>query len=299
MLPTRNSGVPVRAEDDLARGRQLAADPLTGWRLINRNAMPASFKPLFWRIQDFLDRMRGSEVALNGGMSTPGVVRQGDTVRRPVKETSAFVHEVLRHLERHGFDRVPRFLGIDEKGREMLTYISGTVQGQVGGFKKEQWLAAARLLRLFHDATVDCELKGEFEVVCHGDPAPGNCVLRDGMPFALIDLDAAHPGKREEDVGHAAWMWLHIGNRWVAPEEQGSNLVDFVAAYDAAATWNPLRAVLEAQKRCVDRIPNDFRWSFIRMWARGCLSWTYRNSERIGAGVVMRIDELAGQRPAQ
>ena len=154
-------------------------------------------------------------------MSTSGVVRVGDTVRRPVKEKSAFVHDVLRHLELRGFDRVPRFLGIDEKGRAMLTYISGTVPHQVGGFQKEQWLAAARLLRLFHDATVDCELKGECEVICHGDPSPGNYVLRDGMPFALIDFDGAHPGKREEDVGYAAWMWLHIGNRKVAPEEQG------------------------------------------------------------------------------
>lgn len=234
-----------------------------------------------------------------GGMTTPGVVRVGDTVRRPLKKESAFVHDVLRHLERQGFDRVPRFLGIDEKGREMLTYIPGTVPHGLGGFRKEQWLAAARLLRRFHDATVDSELKGECEVVCHGDPAPGNYVLRDGMPFALIDVDGAHPGKREEDVGYAAWMWLHIGTRWVAPEEQGANLVDFVAAYDAAATWNPLVAVLEAQKVCVNRIPDTFRWSLVKSWARGRLGWTFRNRGRIAAGIVMRANELAGQQSAQ
>jgi len=244
--------------------------------------------PRFLRLQNILDRLSGKEVALRGGISTPGVVRVGDTVRRPVKEKSPFVHDVLRHLELRGFDRVPRFLGIDEKGREMLTYIAGTVPLQVGGFKKEQWLAAAKLLRLFHDATVDCELKGECEVICHGDPAPGNCVFRDGMPFAFIDVEAAHPGKREEDVGYAAWMWLHIGNRKVAPEEQGSNLVDFVAAYDAAATWNPLIAVLEAQKLCVSRIPNTFKWVNIKAWAKACLSRTYRNRARIAAGIVMR-----------
>lgn len=237
--------------------------------------------------------MSGKEIALKGGMSTPGVVRVGDTVRRPLREKSDFVHDVLRHLERQGFDRAPRFLGIDEKGREMLSFISGTVTRRVGGFQKEQWLAAARLLRQFHDATADCDLKGECEVICHGDPGPGNCVLRDGMPFALIDFEAARPGKREEDVGYAAWMWLHIGNRWVAPEVQGSNLVDFVAAYDAGATWNPLRAVLLAQKACVDRIPNSFRWAFIKAWARGCLSWTYRNSGRIAAGIAMRADNAA------
>jgi hypothetical protein len=232
--------------------------------------------------------LSGKEAALKGGMSTSGVVRVGDTVRRPVKEKSTFVHDVLRHLERRGFDHVPRFLGIDEKGREILTHISGTVPRQVGGFQEEQWLAAARLLRLFHDATVDCELKGEFEVICHGDPGPGNYVLREGMPFALIDFDEAHPGKREEDVGYAAWMWLHIGNRKVATEEQGSNLVDFVAAYDSAATWNPLKAVLEAQKMCVARIPNSSKWAIIKAWAQACLARTYRNRERIAAGIAKR-----------
>ena len=252
--------------------------------------MPASLQPRFLRLRNALDRLSGKEAALKGGMTTSGVVLVGDTVRRPVKEKSAFVHDVLRHLELRGFDRVPRFLGIDEKGREMLTHISGTVPQQVGGFQKEQWLAAARLLKQFHDATMDCDLKGECEVICHGDPAPGNYVLRDGMPFALIDFDGAHPGKREEDVGYAAWMWLHIGNRKVAPEEQGSNLVDFVAAYDAAATWNPLKAVLQAQKACVARIPNSFKWTVIKAWAQACLAWTYRNRERIAAGIATRSD---------
>lgn len=213
--------------------------------------MPALLQPVFLRLRSFLDRLSGKEAALRGGIVTPGVVRVGDTVRRPSKDRSAFVHDVLRHLELRGFDRAPRFLGIDEQGRAIVTYISGTVPRQLGGFQKEQWLAAARLLRLFHDATVDCDLTGEHEVICHGDPGPGNFVLRDGMPFALIDFDEARPGKREEDVGYAAWMWLHIGNRTIAAEAQGSDLMDFVAAYDAAAGWNPLEAVLQAQKAAV------------------------------------------------
>ena len=250
--------------------------------------MSASRQPISLRMRNVLDRLTGKEVALAGGMTTPGVVRVGDTVRRPLKERSAFVHDLLRHLELRGFDRAPRFLGIDEKGRAMFTYISGTVPRKVGGLQKEQWLAAARLLRSFHDATVDCALKGEHEVVRHGDPGPGNCVFRDGMPFAFIDFDGACPGKREEDVGYAAWMWLHVGSRWRAPEDQGSNLVDFVAAYDAAATWSPLAAVLRAQKATVDRIPSTFKWSLVKSWARSCLGWTWRNRGRIAAGIAKR-----------
>lgn len=244
------------------------------------------------RLRNVLDRLLGKEVALRGGMTTAGVVRVGDTVRRPLQEKSAFVHDVLRHLEARGFDRAPRFVGIDEKGRATLTYVSGTVPRQVGGFQREQWLAAARLLRRFHDATVDCDLKGEHEVVRHGDPGPGNCVFRDGLPFALIDFDGACPGKREEDVGYAAWMWLHIGDRKVAPEEQGSNLVDFVAAYDPAAAWNPLEAVLRAQKTTVARIPNSLKWSAVKAWAHACLSWTWRHRDRIAAGIAMRSGVL-------
>lgn len=266
------------------------------WRLhISNTRTPAPTlcrsQLMFLRMHNFLDRLSGKEVALKGGISTSGVVRIGDTVRRPLKGKSAFVHDVLRHLERQGFNHAPRFLGIDDKGREILTYVSGTVPQQVGGFEKEQWLAAARLLRLYHDTTTNSELRNECEVICHGDTAPGNFVFRDGMPFALIDFDGAHPGTREEDVGYAAWMWLHIGNPKVAPEEHGVNLVDFVSAYDSDATWNPLEAVLEAQKACVARIPNSIKWSMIKAWAQGCLRFTYRHRDRIAAGVVMRSKE--------
>src|SRR5688572_15696926 len=107
--------------------------------------MPASRQPVSLRLCNLLDRLSGREVALKGGMTTPGVVRVGETVRRPLGERSAFVHDLLRHLELRGFDGAPRFVGIDEKGRETLTYISGSVPRRVGGFQKQQWLAAARL----------------------------------------------------------------------------------------------------------------------------------------------------------
>jgi hypothetical protein len=254
--------------------------------------VPASRQLVPLRLRNLLDRLSGKETALKGGMATRGVVRVGDTVRRPLKDRSAFVHDLLRHLELRGFDRAPRFVGIDEKGRAMLTYISGTVPHQVGGFRKEQWLAAARLLRSFHDTTADSDLRGAHEVVCHGDPAPGNFVLRDGMPFALIDFDQASPGTREREVGYAAWMWLHVGDRTVAAEEQGANLVDFVAAYDAAATWSPLKAVLLAQKAAVEGLSNSFKWAFVQAWAQGCLAWTWRHRHAIAAGIARRSEEL-------
>jgi len=57
------------------------------------------------------------ETPLLGGRKTDGVVRIGDTVRRPVSARSSRVHDLLSYLERENFDGAPRFLGIDEQGR--------------------------------------------------------------------------------------------------------------------------------------------------------------------------------------
>jgi hypothetical protein len=65
------------------------------------------------------------EIPLAGGMATPGVVRVGDTVRRPVKADAEYTQALLVHLERCGFGGTSRFLGIDERGRTILTYIHG------------------------------------------------------------------------------------------------------------------------------------------------------------------------------
>lgn len=60
--------------------------------------------------------MTGGEVPLGGNVV--GAVRVGATVRRPPGPWTPAVHAVLRHLERHGVDAVPRVLGLDERGRD-------------------------------------------------------------------------------------------------------------------------------------------------------------------------------------
>lgn len=50
------------------------------------------------------------------------VVRIGDTVRRPVHRWTPAVHALLRYLEAVGFSGVPRVLGFDELGREVLSF---------------------------------------------------------------------------------------------------------------------------------------------------------------------------------
>jgi len=98
------------------------------------------------------------EVALPGGEATPEVVRVGDTVRRTTGRSTPAVQAVLRHLEAKGFDGVPRVLGFDDRGREVLTYIEGTpgTRPWPQGLRTDAGLTAVvRLLAAFHDAVAD------------------------------------------------------------------------------------------------------------------------------------------------
>lgn len=70
----------------------------------------------------------GEEQPLAGGVNpSPGVVRVGDTVGRPAGRSAPAVRCLLLHLEAVGFDAAPRFLGTDEKGRDVLSYVAGDV----------------------------------------------------------------------------------------------------------------------------------------------------------------------------
>ena len=71
--------------------------------------------------------MDAREQVLAGGCTTQGVVRIGNTVRRPTGAHTPFVHSLLHHLQESGFDGAPRVLGIDGQGREILTFIEGYV----------------------------------------------------------------------------------------------------------------------------------------------------------------------------
>ena len=180
-------------------------------------------------------------VSLSGGRSTAGVVRIGDTVRRPITRDPGFAHALLRHLDRCGFREAPRLLGIDAEGREMLSFVPGTVPRDLGVHTDATLAAAAALLRRFHDATADLPAVRErgMEVACHNDWAPTNAVFRADVPVALIDFDTAAPGLRLWDLGYSAFTWLDLGNDEIAGDEQVRRLHTFAQGYgrtDCTAT---------------------------------------------------------------
>ncbi|MFD0686708.1 phosphotransferase family protein [Actinomadura fibrosa] len=176
---------------------------------------------------------REPEIPLSGGRITEGVVRLGDTVRRPVGPHSAFVHRLLRHLEAVGCDAAPRLLGTDGKGREVLTFQHGetTTDFRARAWTPAQITAAARLLRKLHDATAGSPIAGGEETVCHNDFSPLNVTFVDGLPALAFDFDQAAPGPRARDLAYAAWLWL-LGAEIAAPLHHQLSLVrTFLDAY--------------------------------------------------------------------
>jgi len=190
------------------------------------------------------------EVPLRGGRSTSDVVRIGPCVHRPTAPNSPFVHDLLLHLERVGFDGSPRFRGFDTGGREILSFIAGDMgTGAPPGAWSDVVLAdAAGLLRRLHDATAGSPLTGTEETVCHNDFAPWNTVFRAGRPVAVIDFDDAGPGPRVRDLAYAAWCWLALGRASFGVAAQARRVGLLGEAYGMTPDRNLLDA-LELRQR--------------------------------------------------
>lgn len=153
------------------------------------------------------------EVELVGGQGSPGVVRLGDTVHRPPAQNAKFARALLRYLKSVGFEGAPRLLGIDEQGREILSFVRGNVVHEPATPLSEQRLrSAGTLIRAFHDATAGCPLADKSEVVCHGELGPHNMVFVGDEAIGLIDWETAAPGSRLQDLDRAAWFFAQIGD---------------------------------------------------------------------------------------
>lgn len=193
-----------------------------------------------------------SEVPLPGGRYTVGVVRVGDTVRRPAGIHSDFVRLVLLHLEKSGFKGSPRYLGIDERGRDTFKYIPGWVPQKFQKFTDDQIRSAGALLKRFHEATLGWNNIGPDRVICHHDPGPNNVVFDDGKPIAFIDFDFAAPGNPIEDLGYMAWSWCISSKPDRLPvETQASQLRVLIDSYglDSMGRVRIVDAILRRQNQ--------------------------------------------------
>jgi aminoglycoside phosphotransferase (APT) family kinase protein len=223
--------------------------------------------------------MTSKETVLAGGRTTRGVVRIGDTVRRPPCPNAAFVRCLLRHLEAQGFEQAPRHLGADDLGREVFTYVSGSVPENLGHYEDSTLVEAAKLIRRYHDATVALFATREataagIEVACHNDLSPCNTVFRDGQPVALIDFDAAAPGSRSFDLGYAAWLWLDVGAPNYPADEQLRRLRSFADGYGAGLTIAEILDAMVDRQHIVMAEAERHSKTGMGEWAAACRRWT-------------------------
>src|SRR5690349_9150942 len=101
--------------------------------------------------------MTDNEFVLSGGARQGHVHRVGDTVRRPAGPWTPSVHSLLAFLEGRGFP-APKPLGIDERGREILSFVEG--EAATWPFPRffhepEAVAQVGQLLRRFHDLVAE------------------------------------------------------------------------------------------------------------------------------------------------
>ncbi|MFJ4648704.1 phosphotransferase [Streptomyces bobili] len=197
------------------------------------------------------------ESPLPGGFVN-AVTRVGNTVRRPASTGTRFVADLLRLLEARGWGGAPRYLGVDDEGREVLSYLGGHVAWeprQPAAVSSDESLATvARLVREFHDLTSGTPLAGDQEVVCHNDLSPRNTVYRRSRgelrPAAFIDWDLAAPGARIHDIAHVCWQYLDLGPSVADVEEAARRLRLIVDSYELSDRQHLVSTILWWQDRC-------------------------------------------------
>lgn len=183
------------------------------------------------------------EIPLTGGNTSAGVVRVGNTVRKPAGPWTPSVHALLTHLRSVGFPGAPRALGTDEQGREVLEFLPGEVPWpDIEPLESDQaMVSVGKLIRDFHDAVADFTPPADAswqvlipadgaEIIAHHDLAPWNLVVSQRR-WAFIDWDTAAPGTRLWDLAYAAQAFAPLAAH-VAPAVSARRLRLLVDAYD-------------------------------------------------------------------
>lgn len=192
--------------------------------------------------------MTDAEQPLVGGNSTAGVVRLGNSVRKPWSAATPAVIEFMAVVRSAGVD-VPEVLGQDDQGRQVLEFVPGRLAMDAGPLTASDLARVGAIVRSIHDAstgfvpTVNPHWAPAIaspgrDLICHGDLAPWNLIIGDRWVF--IDWDASSPSTRLWDLAHAAQTFA-LNDVSLAPPDAAERLAVFVAGYGADET---LRAAL-------------------------------------------------------
>jgi len=155
------------------------------------------------------------EKILTGGGTRNQTVKIGNIIHKKAPEQHPMVRAYLLYLEKEKMQGVPRFLGIDEQGRDMLSYLPGKTMGpdyphDHPCLHSDQCVIdTARFMRKLHDISVgflpravEAGWINPFfsneapEIICHGDAATWNFVFVNDRIAGLFDFEQAYPGTR-------------------------------------------------------------------------------------------------------
>jgi aminoglycoside phosphotransferase (APT) family kinase protein len=200
-----------------------------------------------------------SEQTLPGG-NTDGAVRIGGVVHKQAAPWTPTVHALLRHLEQAGVGGVPRALGFDDQGRQMLTYLPGEMIGDrdpwpAWAYADSTLVQVGHWMRRVHDATagfvpppdarwfIDRAMQPGW-IVGHQDAAPYNAVMDGDRLAGFFDWDTASPSSREDDLAFSALLWVPL----TAPEAGEQS-----GSHDDADRSRRLHLLLDAYRYDGDR----------------------------------------------
>ncbi|MFT4189279.1 MAG: phosphotransferase [Aeromicrobium sp.] len=188
-----------------------------------------------------------------------GVWKVGRTVRRPTGPWTPAVHELLGWLADEGLGGVPHVGGIDEDGREIVSYIEGRGVPADEIVLDTVLVDAVAWLREYHDLAESYRPDGPRvwrqtgddpvalepgQIVCHNDPGVYNWIIQSGRFVAMIDWDLAGPGEPIDDLAFLCWTAIPL-SRDIGSVEAARRL-DLVA--DTYAEWGPM-TLLDAVER--------------------------------------------------
>lgn len=214
-----------------------------------------------------------TEQPLTGGRNAEEVVRIGDTVHRAREPGSEFAARLLRYLESAGYAYAPRYLGTDDRGRDILTYITGQTTDHPSQRTDGAYARGAAMLRELHDITAGHPLAAGRECVVHGDPGPFNTIFDAGQPAAFIDWTSCRPGDRLEDLGYMAWSWCVQAHGNVPVPDQARHVRELRDGYGPVAPGTLIRAMVRSQDRITEIFGPLLGDPELRAWAAEAFQW--------------------------